>query len=269
MGKRWRWIAMAVALAALTASPVWSQSERFTNSIVWLFYGPNTDSARNQWRLNGAAQWVPNALRLTGGGGQAASAFIKTPFNLSDYELYFRVSVRRVSPGETPADGFTFVAQEGDDNEIGASGGALGYASGGGFVLPTGARGAGIPGYSYAVEFNSYGPEGLAGAPETIALDILGLRTRFNQTPFPFVDVSHSVLVRVKPAGLTVSWLRPGDRNRNVPSSWETVYQSPPQMNGFFVPPRPLRLGFTAGTGAFRQIVDIDDVRLFSNQRLP
>jgi hypothetical protein len=273
------WIAAAAVLAALAASPVWAQNETFANNRSWSFGGiePLSDAVRdlvnrdrNQVKLNGSAQWVTDRLgenmtgrlRLTGGGGQASSAFIKTPFTISDYEVDFTFEVRRLGPGETPGDGFTFVAQAGDDNEIGAGGGALGYARSDFFILPSGARGDGIPGYSYAVEFNSYPPQGLSGAPETIALDILGLRTRFNQTPFRFVDQSSiRTKVRVRPQGLTVSVMT----GFNV---FTPIYQSPSWMNGFFNPPRRLFLGFTAGTGGARQIVDIFGLGLGSNQRL-
>jgi hypothetical protein len=274
MRKTHLWLAMAVALAALPVSPAQAQGETFANVRGWSFGGlaPISDAVkkqRDQVRLNGRAQWVTEPsgenivgrLRLTGSGGQAASAFIKTPFTLSDYEVEFSFEVRRVSAGEAPGDGFTFVAQAGDDDDIGAGGGALGYARSDLFVLPSGARGDGIPGYSYAVEFNTYGPQGLPGAPETVAVDILGLRTRFNQSPFRIVDQGPILVrIRVKPEGLSVSVFNG--------AAFQRVYQTPGWMSGFFVPPRQLYLGFTAGTGGARQIVDIYGLSLRSNQRL-
>jgi hypothetical protein len=267
MGRTRSWIAVAVALSALAGSPVRAQNEeRFANRLGWDF---NSSRDRDQVKLNGSAHWVTEPwgenlrgrLRLTSDFGQAASAFIRTPFNLSDYEVDFTFDVRRANAAEGLADGFTFVAQTGDDNEIGASGGALGYAGSDLFVLPSGARGGGIPDYSYAVEFNSYPPQGLPGAAETVGIDILGLRTRFNQTPLRFVEQGGiRVKIRVKPEGLTVLVF--------TGAGFQTILQSPARMNGFFTPPRRLYLGFTAGTGGVRQIVDIFGLSLSSNQRL-
>jgi hypothetical protein len=275
MGKAHRWLFGAVALTALAASPVRAQNETFAYRRAWSFGGlaPISNEVkrqRDQVRLNGSAQWVTEnlgenpvgRLRLTGAGGQASSAFIRIPFTLSDYEVDFTFEVRRVSAGETPGDGFTFVAQAGEENEIGAAGGALGYARSDLFVLPSGARGDGIPGYSYAVEFNSWPSQGLPGAGETVAVDILGLRTRFNQTPFRFVDrLPIRAKIRVRPQGLTVSIMTGSE-------VFTPIYQTPSWMNGFFNPPRRLFLGFTAGTGGARQIVDIYGLTLSSNQRL-
>jgi len=270
MGKARCWMAVAVALTTVVVGRV-QADEVFANNLNWDFGNPRD---RDRMKLNGSAQWVNElwgenphwSLRLTGDFGQSASAFLTTPYNLSDYELGFTFCVRGVRPGEGLADGFTFVAQTGDNNDIGAAGGALGYARSDQFIVPSGDRGGGIPGYSYAVEFNTYGAQGLPGAAETVAVDILGLRTRFNQVPFRVSDstgvgVTTSVKIRVKPEGLTLSVL-------NGFAGYQTVFQTPARMSGFFTPPRRLYLGFTAATGGLRQKVDILGLSLRSNQRM-
>jgi Legume lectin domain len=263
MGKTQCWMAVAVALAALAANPVEAQNHLYLTFRQGESSAPDTDKVR----MNGSAKYVVGQglpfgrIRLSDNSGQAGSFFIRTPFTLSDYELTFTFEVRRVSPGETPADGFTFVAQAGDNDEIGGSGGALGYARSDTLVLPSGARGGGIPGYSYAVEFNSWVSQGLPNAAETIGIDILGLRTRFNQTPLRFVDQGPmTAIIRVKPEGLSVAFA--------TRQGIQTVLQSPGWMSGFFIPPRRLYFGFTAGTGGARQIVDIWELQLSSNQPL-
>jgi hypothetical protein len=66
--------------------------------------------------------------------------------------------------------------------------------------------------------------------------------------------------IRVKPEGLTVSVFNG--------AGFQTILQTPARMSGYFTPPRRLYLGFTAGTGGLRQIVDIFSLSVRSNQPL-
>jgi hypothetical protein len=268
MGKMRLWIVVAAALASLAASPVRAQSERFANLREWKYDGLGRAGVL---KLNGTARYVVEGgfgrLRLTDGFGQASSFFIRTPFMLSDYEVDITFDVRRVSPGESPADGFMFVAQTAGVDAIGGAGGAIGYAgSSDGLTPPSGGVGGGVPGYSYGVEFNSAVGQGLPGSPETVGIDAWGIRTRFSQTPFSFVDRGPvTVAIRVRPEGLTARVLSAADsRLQGV----GTFLQSPQWATGLFSPPAPLYLGFTAATGGQRQIVDIYGIILLTNQPL-
>jgi hypothetical protein len=267
MGKTQRWMTAVIVLAVFTAIPAWAQRDpTLKNERLWYFFN---DAFQGEVALKGNAKFVQDKndprglewrLRLTSDYGQASTAFMKQSYPLSDYEATFTFEVRRVSPGEAPADGFMFVASS-DFFPIGAPGAGIGYAPVFPIVPPSGQLRGGAGSYSYGVEFNSAVGQGLPGSPETAAIDILGLRTRFSQTPFSFVDRGPvTVAIRVTPF-----WMRAWVETATGP---RTILQSPLWMNGFFQPPDRLWFGFTAGTGGARQIVDIYQLVLRSNEPL-
>ena len=58
--------------------------------------------------LRGDPGHLPRSTRLTDGGNQVASVFLKAPMQLSDYMASFDFEVQRLNAGDAPADGFTF-----------------------------------------------------------------------------------------------------------------------------------------------------------------
>src|SRR5262245_5498694 len=102
-------VAATTLIALILAGPGWAQAP--TKDVVNLNFA---DAAvADQIQLNGSAQWVTQdgkqRLRLTDDFSQGASAFLKTPLNISNYLATFDFEVKRVAEGEDPADGFVFL----------------------------------------------------------------------------------------------------------------------------------------------------------------
>jgi hypothetical protein len=260
-------IAAALMVAAVSA---WGQGTQFKD-VIALDFAKTDDQTKIM--LNGTAQWVDKTattappatprLRLTEDGNQAGSAFLPAPMGLSDYQVQFDFQVQKVDPSDTQAaDGFTFTAQTAGADKLGGGGGSLGFI------------GAGISnaGYSYAVEFNVYPPQGRPDSPETVALD-LGIpgsrigefRVRFNQTGIPILGngVLHAV-IRVTPDKITGVFTG-GTLTADKPVN----YSSPSFLGGgLFKPldtsgqPLPLYLGFTGATGGARSLIEILNFRV-------
>jgi hypothetical protein len=191
--------------------------------------------------LNGAAAFVDvegrYRLRLTQELGERASVWLRRPFHLPAYTVEFDFEVARTEPGDQPADGFTFAAQTFGPIALGDGGGGLGYT--------------GIPGYSFAVEFNTYSVQGLRDHPETVAIDILGTRPKIGQAPFPHIDhgVLHAkIAVRYEAIEVVIS----GGRENLPPTR---ILTTPWWIQ--FDTDQPMWLGFTGGTGGLRSIIDI------------
>jgi hypothetical protein len=267
--QRGRIIFIAAALM-LTAVSAWGQGTQFKDVIALDFSKP-ADQAKIT--LNGTAYWVDKTattappaaprLRLTEDGSQAASAFLPAPMGLSDYQVQFDFEVQKVAATDgNPADGFTFTAQSAGADKLGGGGGSLGFIG----------AGLSTAGYSYAVEFNVYPPQGLTDNPETVALD-LGIpgsrigefRVRFNQTGIPIVGtgVLHAV-IRVTPDKIT-GLFTGGTLTADKPVN----YSSPSYLGGgLFKPldtsgqPLPLYLGFTGATGGSRALIEILNFRV-------
>jgi hypothetical protein len=248
-------ITFAAAIVALgLGRPGFTQN--LTKDVATLDF--NTTAGQAPMQLNGSAGFVDvdgkQRLRLTDSTGQVASAFISTPVQISDYLASFDFEVRSV-PGGT-ADGFTFLAQTAAADAIGGGGGAIGLTQGD-VVTPQGDSGP-FPGYSYAIEFNSYAEQGLPSSTQTVALDLFAIRSKINQTAFRHwkKGVIHAE-VRVTPAQLTLTVSGGTD---NLPPT--VILTSPSWLVDFFKAPAPLYLGFTAGTGGSGQIVDILNLKI-------
>jgi lectin family protein len=201
----------------------------------------NDPAAGDQVQLNGIADLVPvggrQHLRLAEDFGQAGSAWLRRPLQLPAYTVEFDFTVTRTDPADQPADGFTFTAQEYGPVALGDGGGGLGYT--------------GIPGYSYAVEFNTYAAQGLRDNSETVAIDVVGARAKLSQVPFPHIDrgVLHAAIsVRREGIEVTVSGGKENLAPRKVlVTPWWILFDTN----------RPLWFGFTGATGGLRSTIDI------------
>lgn len=232
---RFTWISAAGFLAALAVSRC---SAAVLPALQLDFNNPD---AANQVLLNGDAGMVfvdgQHRLRMTDDLNQRASVWLQRPYRLPAYTIEFDFEVRRTDPRDQPADGFTFAAQQYGPVALGDAGNGLGYTR--------------IPGYSYAVEFNTNAPQGLPDRPETIGLDIIGVRVKIGQVAFPHIDrgVFHA-LVTVRREGLDV--MVSGGRDQLPPTR---VFTSPWWIQ--FDNSQPMWLGFTAGTGGQRSTIDL------------
>jgi Bacterial lectin len=234
----WMLITLIGALASI------GRSHAASTPVVQLDF--DDPAAPDQVQLNGQAQPVDvngrQRLRLTDNLGQAGSIWLRRPLRLPSYTAEFDFEVTRTEPNDQPADGFTFTAQEYGPVALGDGGGGLGYDH--------------IPGYSYAVEFNTYEPQGLRGSPETVAVDILGARAKIGQIPFPHIDrgVIHAVVaVRQEAIEVTLS-----GGNENLPP--RTLITTPWWIQ--FVTDQPLWIGFTGATGGLRSTIDILNLKI-------
>ncbi len=206
----------------------------------------NSALAGEQLELNGQAALVDlegrQRLRLTEDFGEGGAAWLKRPVKLASYVAEFNFEVTRTDPADQPADGFTFTAQQYGPVALGDGGGGLGYLR--------------IPGYNYAVEFNSYAPQGLPDQPETVAVDILGARVKLGQIAFPHVDqgVFHALIaVRRAAIDVTVS-----GGKANLPP--KRLLTTPWWIQ--FVTDQPMWIGFTGATGGLRSVIDIFNLKI-------
>jgi len=210
---------------------------------------------------------VKQALRLTDAGNETSSFFLPTPMGLSDYQVQFDFQVQPPTAGATGnaiADGFAFVAQSHSDSAIGGGGGSIGYI------------GAGISqwDYNYAVDFNTYPPNGIPtvnnrpAVPEIVSLD-LGFplasgssRTKLFPTALPLVGqgVIHAA-IRVTPDKITATFT-----GGKIPADKPIVWSA--GLTGVFKPlgsdgkPLPLYFGISAATGGSSMVLDIYNFRL-------
>lgn len=247
---------VTVATLMLAAASAWGQATTpgtFTD-VIALDFSKTADQGKIT--VNGNAKFMKNAggaavLRLTSDKSQASSAFLPTSMRLSDYQVQFDFQVTPVGTDTTPADGFAYVAQTAGAAKVGGNGGSLGY---GGGIQESG--------YNYALEFNSYPSNGLSTtSPQTVALDIyspIPIRQRLGDTALPFYNtgVWHAV-VRVTDDNLTATFT-----GGNLAAGKSIVYTSPSFLSDFFQAPAALFMGFTAGTGGAREIVDVMNFRV-------
>lgn len=254
---------LVIAATILGAAAILGQvsAQDPTKDVVTLDF--TNAAVASQVKVNGDAKFVTEGgkqrLRMTDATSQAASVFFTTPINTSNYLATFDFQVTHV-PDDTadPADGFMFLAQTFGPDKIGTAGNALGFARTDAQHPPLDEDMGGFVGYNYGVEFNSWPENGLPNAPQTVGLDILGVRERFNQTAFPHVDLgTFTAQVRVTPDLLTVT-VSGGTANLKP----TVILTSPKWMVGFFNPPAPLYFGFTAGTGGAQQVVDLFNLNI-------
>jgi len=253
-------LSFIVLVAAGAGGRGWAQD--LTKDVINLDF---TNAASvDALQVNGSAAFTEEGgkqrLRLTDALSEGSSAFVKTPAQISDYLATFDFEVRRVEDDDNPpADGFLFLAQTVGPEAIGGGGGGIGLIRNDRNAVPSTDEGGGFPGYSYGVEFNTWADQGLPDNPQTVALDLLGIRTKLNMTPFPHVDGGvFRAQVRVTPAELTVTVS--GGKQNMAPT---VILTSPNWLVGdFFKAPKPLYFGFTAGTGGAQQITDIFNLRI-------
>jgi hypothetical protein len=203
-------------------------------------------AAIDQLDINGTAGLVEvngrGRLRLTEEFGESGAVWLRRPLRLPRYLAEFDFEVARTEPNDQPADGFTFTAQEWGPVALGVGGGGLAYM--------------GIPGYSYAVEFNTYAVQGLKDQPETVALNVVGARAKIGQTPFPHIDrgIFHTAIaVRREMIEVTIS-----GGSENLPPT--QLFTSPWWL--LFDTDRPLWFGFTGATGGLRSVIDILNLKI-------
>jgi hypothetical protein len=206
----------------------------------------NDPAAEDQVELNGRAELLDVdggvRLRLTEAFGEASCAWLRRPYRLPSCTVEFDFEVTRTEPNDQPADGFTFTAQTYGPVALGEGGGSLGYAR--------------IPGYSYAVEFNTYAPQGLREQPETVAVDIVGARAKIGQVAFPHIDrgVYHAkIAVRREALEVTLS----GGKENLPPTKLLTT----PWWIQFDTD-QPMWFGFTGATGGLRSTIDILNLKI-------
>jgi hypothetical protein len=233
-------------IALISGLGILGRSDAATTPVVQLDF--DDPAAIDQLQLNGHVEPVVvdgrQRLRLTEDLWQAGSIWLRRPLRLPSYTAEFDFEVTRTDPNDQPADGFTFTAQEYGPIALGDGGGGLGYDH--------------IPGYSYAVEFNTYEPQGLSGNPETVAVDIVGARAKIAQTPFPHIDrgVFHAaVTVRKEAIEVTVS----GGNEKLTPRK---LISTPWWLQ--FDTDQPLWIGFTGATGGLRSTIDILNLKITS-----
>jgi hypothetical protein len=258
-GKLYNLAAIFLMAIILTAP---ARAQEPTRDLVNLDFADAAVAERFQ--LNGSAQWVMEdgrqRLRLTDDFGQGASAFLTTPLDISNYLATFDFQVTRVEEGDDPADGFVWLAQTAGANRIGTGGGGLGFTFGDNNRPPRDEEGGGFPGYSYGIEFNTYAPQGLPDAAETVGLNLFGMRTRLGQTAFPHIDQGvFRAQVRVTPERLTLTVS--GGNNNAEPRVLLTSPDFLARAN-YFQTPAPLYFGFTGGTGGLQQRTDILNLRI-------
>src|SRR5438445_3960346 len=257
-------LAAAVLLAAGFARPSWGANPPAPQTLVSLDFSKAADQGMVQLDGTGSATFTSSGkLELVdGGGSETGVAFIKTPFNVSDYLASFDFQVQPNAGDTNPADCFLFIAQTAGLGYYGGGGGAAGYArtDTSGLPDPSTPAGGGFPGYSYAIEFNAWADQGLpddAGGRYTIALDLNSVRSKIGITPFDFIDagVLHAD-VRVTPAQLTMTLTKQGGTTPVF------TFTSPTWLVNYFQAPKPLYLGFTASTGGAYIIADILNFKL-------
>jgi hypothetical protein len=257
-------LAAAVLVAAGFAVPGRAATAPAPQTLVKLDFSKAADQGMVQLDGTGSAAFTGSGrLELTdGGGSETGVAFIKTPFQVSDYLASFDFEVKSNDGDTNPADAMLFIAQTAGLGVYGGGGGAGGYARSdiGALPDPTTPQGGGFPGYSYAIEFNMWGDQGLpddAGGRYTVALDVNGQRSKIGITPFNFINqgVLHAD-VRVVPSQLTMSVSKQGSTTPLF------TYTSPSWLVNFFQAPKPLFLGFTASTGGAYNTSDILNFQL-------
>jgi hypothetical protein len=227
-------------------------------------YGAVTKTA---FQGSGVPNPTKQALRFTDAGNEVTSFFIPTPMALSNYQVEFDFQVQPPTPtatGSAIADGFAFVAQNHSDSSIGGGGGSIGYL---GTLSESG--------YSYAVDFNTYPPNGIpavgsaAAVPEIVSLD-LGFpyssgsaRTKLFPTALALVGqgVIHAA-IRVTPDQIVGTFT-----GGKIPASTPVVMQTLP-ITGLFAPlgadgkPLPLYFGMSGATGGSSMVLDVFDFTL-------
>jgi len=251
-------LAVTALVSVTVLSPAWAQD--LTKDVINLDFSDTATAA--QMQLNGDAAFVMEGgkqrLRLTSDGSQSASAFVKAPQQLSDYLATFDFEVRPLEGDDNAEGGFLFLAQTAGPDAIGDTGiQNLGFTRGtqGG---PGTAPGQGFAGYSYGLEFCTIDNQGFVDKPDTVALDLMGTRTKFGIKPFNHVGLGVlRAQVRVTPNQLTLTIS--GGKANMAP---QVVFTSPAFIgNDFFKAPKPLYFGFTGGADG-GQITDVLSLRI-------
>jgi hypothetical protein len=217
--------------------------------------------------LNGSAALTKvngkQVLRLTdGSGGNAASAFTKTPVPpTGNYLATFDFQVQGPD-ANTPADGgFLYLVQTAGPDHIGDAnnnGDNLGYTIN--RQGPGKNANEGFPGYSYGLAFSTLSAANFVDNPEIVELRVMGTNTRLNPTPFKMdgEGLLHASL-RVQPDSLALTIQGGKDY-----ATAKTVFTTPSWIgNGLFNPPMPTYFGFT-GSDTSGQITDIFNLRVQS-----
>jgi hypothetical protein len=257
-------LAAAVLVAAGLAGPSRAANPPAPQTLINLDFSKAADQGMVMLDGSGSATFTSSGRLevIDGGGSETGVAFIKTPFKVSDYLASFDFEIKNNPGDDNPADAFLFIAQTAGLGFFGGGGGAGGYARTDTSALPdpTNPGGGGFPGYSYAIEFNSWNDQGLpedAGGRYTVALDLNGVRSKIGITPFKPNDagVLHAD-VRVTPAQLTMNVSKQGSTTPIF------TFTSPPWLVNFFDAPKPLFFGFTGSTGGAQEIVDVLNFKL-------
>jgi hypothetical protein len=256
-------LAAAVLVAAGLAGPSRAANPPAPQTLINLDFSKAADQGMVMLDGSGSAAFTNGRLELVdGGGSETGVAFIKTPFQVSDYLASFDFEAKPNPGDENPADVLVFIAQTAGLGYYGGGGGAGGYARTDTSALPdpSNPAGGGFPGYSYAVEFNSWADQGLpedAGGRYTVALDLNGVRSKIGITPFNPTDkgVLHAD-VRVTPAQLTMTLSKQGSTTPIF------TFTSPSWLVNFFNAPKPLYFGFTGSTGGAYEIADVLNFKL-------
>lgn len=254
-----RKLTVSLAATVLIAAGLAGRAAAQVKTVVDLDF--SKADAQGMIQLSGSAVFADGRLRLIdGNGSESASAFLKTPIQVSDYLATFDFEVKsNPDNSNPPADGFTFLAQTAGADRIGGGGGGIGLTRTDNNGLPDASnpQGGGFPGYSYGIEFNSWNGQGIPGMPETIALDLNGQRSKIGITPFKHVDAGmlHAE-TRVTPAQLVMTITKKGDTKPVM------TFTSPTWLVNFFNPPKPLFFGFTGATGGAVETVDIVNFKI-------
>ena len=128
-----------------------------TNQAALINYSGGFSGAGGQIALNGSAALSGANLELTNGGkNEAASAFCKTPVDITNFNTQFTF---QLTSGANTADGFTFTLQNVSTTALGSSGGGLGYGP------DTAGKAPGIAN-SVAIKFDLFNNQG-EGADST------------------------------------------------------------------------------------------------------
>jgi hypothetical protein len=218
--------------------------------------------------LNGSAQLTKvngkQVLRLTdGSGGNAASAFTKTPVPpTGEYLATFDFQVQGPDANTAADGGFIYLVQTAGPDHIGdasSGGNNLGYTTvtgKGPGTMPT----EGFPGYSYGLAFSTLTNLNFVDNPQVVELRVGGTNTRLNPTPFKMdaEGLLHASL-RVKPDSMALTIQGGKDY-----ATAKSVFTTPSWIgNGLFTPSKPVYIGFT-GADAGGQITDIFNLRVQS-----